>query len=141
MSTPPLYCPICGAGNAPQATTCFACGTALTAADATTQKPAGQSISSAITAPLPELHLLWGRYRLLDVVGQGGMGRVYKAEDTHLGNRLVAVKEMTSHGLSPEELAEVIEGFRQEALLLAQLTHPNLPRIYEQFSRGTIGIL
>jgi D-alanyl-D-alanine carboxypeptidase len=64
------------------------------------------------------------------------MGAVYRAADTHLGNRLVAVKEMSSRGLSPEDIVELTESFQREALLLAQLTHPNLPRIYEQFSEG-----
>ncbi len=134
MSSPPFYCPVCGAANAPGATTCVACSNTLAPAGSAPINLAGQSISGALTAPLPDLHLLWGRYRLLGSVGQGGMGRVYKAEDTHLGNRLVAVKEMSAHGLSQAELADVTEGFRQEALLLAQLNHPNLPHIYEQFS-------
>jgi D-alanyl-D-alanine carboxypeptidase len=89
-----------------------------------------------ITQPLPSFHLLQGRYRLLGQVGEGGMGKVYRAEDTHLGNRLVAIKEMSARGLSPQEYAEVTQGFQREALLLAQLNHPNLPHIYEQFSEG-----
>ncbi|HEY7355753.1 MAG TPA: protein kinase [Ktedonobacterales bacterium] len=136
MSSSPLYCPICGAANAPDATTCFACGSALDPTSSPPRNPAGSTISGSITAPLPAVHLLRGRYRLLGRVGQGGMGTVYRAEDTQLGNRLVAVKEMSARGLSPEEVQELTEGFQREALLLAQLTHPNLPRIYEQFSEG-----
>ncbi len=136
MDASPLYCPICGALNTPDATTCVACGNALAPAGSVPITPTGQSISDELTAPLPDAHLLWGRYRLLGVVGQGGMGRVYRATDTHLGNRLVAVKEISARGLSQAEVAEVTEGFRREALLLAQLNHPNLPHIYEQFSVG-----
>lgn len=137
MSSSHIYCPNCGAANTPDMITCFACGSPLAAAASKAGMPVRQTISGSVTAPLPALHLLQGRYRLLGQVGQGGMGLVYRAEDTHLGNRLVAVKEMSSHGLSPEEVVEVTESFQREALLLAQLTHPNLPRIYEQFSEGT----
>ncbi len=91
---------------------------------------------STITLPLPTDHLLKGRYRLLGRIGQGGMGVVYRAEDTHLGNRIVAIKEMSARGLSQEELAEATQAFQREALLLAQLNHPNLPHIYEQLSEG-----
>lgn len=145
MSSSPVYCAACGAANAPDAAACFACGAALSA-DAGMQP--GPSISSAITGPmpaqsdstitlpLPAAYLLKGRYHLLGRVGQGGMGMVYRAEDTHLGNRIVAIKEMSAHGLSQAELAEVTQGFQREALLLAQLNHPNLPHIYEQFSEG-----
>jgi dipeptidyl aminopeptidase/acylaminoacyl peptidase len=80
--------------------------------------------------------LLKQRYRLLAQVGQGGFGAVYQAEDTELGNRKVAIKEMNQHGLTPQEEQEAMQAFRNEALLLAGLTHPNLPRIYEQFSEG-----
>jgi serine/threonine protein kinase len=123
MTDVSLYCPNCGAVNQPQAATCFACGQAL-AADAA---PAG-----VLTLD----HLLRGRYRLVAPVGKGGFGAVYRAEDTQLGNRLVAVKEMSQRGLTPEELSEATEAFHQEALLLANLTHPNLPRIYEQFEES-----
>ncbi len=131
-----LYCRICGSANAPDATTCFACGDPLDPGTNAPGSSAGPSTSGAVTAPLPPLQLLHGRYRLLRQIGQGGMGAVYQAEDTHLGNRLVAIKEMSSRGLNQEEMLEAAANFQREALLLAQLTHPNLPRIYEQFSEG-----
>jgi D-alanyl-D-alanine carboxypeptidase len=136
MSSSHTYCPTCGAANVPDALTCFACGKSLTTADSTSGTLANPADLASITAPLPELHLLNGRYRLLRQVGHGGMGAVYQAEDTHLGNRRVAVKEMRPHGLSPEEVTELTESFQREALLLAQLNHPNLPHIYEQFTQG-----
>ncbi len=113
-----LYCPHCGALNAPTETTCFACKRSLTAPAPAT--PTGH-------------RMLRQRYRLLRQIGSGGMGAVYKAEDSQLGNRVVAIKEMSPRGLSPEETQEATEGFRREALLLARLSHPNLPRIHEQF--------
>lgn len=78
--------------------------------------------------------LLKQRYRILKQLGQGGMGAVYKAEDTQFGNRLLAVKEMSQAGLSPQKITEATNDFKREALMLAGLMHPNLPRIYDHFS-------
>ena len=83
---------------------------------------------------MPAGQMLRQRYRLLQTVGQGGMGAVYLAQDTQLGDRLVAVKEMSMSRLSPQELPRAVEQFRHEAHLLASLHHPNLPIIYEYFN-------
>jgi WD40 repeat protein/tRNA A-37 threonylcarbamoyl transferase component Bud32 len=124
MAASSAYCANCGALNPPGAAFCFACGLAFA-------EPADASAVALATD-----HLLKGRYRLARQVGRGGFGAVYEAQDTELGNRRVAIKEMSQRGLTPEELQGALEAFRQEALLLAQLVHPNLPRIYEQFSEG-----
>jgi serine/threonine protein kinase len=126
MNAASIFCATCGAANPPDAATCFACGNPPQAAAA--------SGSAAAAAALAVHPLLKQRYRLLAEVGKGGFGAVYQAEDTELGNRKVAVKEMSQRGLTPEEAQEATQSFRNEALLLAGLTHPNLPRIYEQFS-------
>ncbi len=73
------------------------------------------------------------RYVILGPAGRGGFGAVYKAVDTQLGNRLVAIKEMSQNNLNAQDTLAATETFKHEALLLASLTHPNLPRIYEQF--------
>ena len=67
------------------------------------------------------------RYVLLDLIGQGGMGRVYLAQDTRL-NRQVALKI-----LSPERVnnPRAIARFQREARVGAQLQHENLVRIYD----------
>jgi hypothetical protein len=62
------------------------------------------------------------------------MGFVYKARDTLFNNRLVAVKEMRQTGLTPQEVVEAAEQFKQEAMLLASLKHPSLPSIYDHFA-------
>ncbi len=124
MSASP-YCPRCGAVNTTEATACFACGQALADAAALPE-----SISQERQA------LMHQRYRRLQRIGTGGFGAVYKAEDTQLGNRLVAIKEMNPRALTPAELQEASEAFHREALLLARLSHPHLPRIYEQFEEN-----
>src|SRR4051794_28473519 len=67
------------------------------------------------------------RYTLLDMIGHGGMGRVYLARDTRL-NRLVALKI-----LAPERMnnPRAIARFQREARVGAQLQHENLVRIYD----------
>jgi serine/threonine protein kinase len=85
------------------------------------------------TGRLPTGRLLHQRYRILHVVGHGGMGAVYIAQDTQLGDRMVAVKEMSMSRLAQQELPQAVAQFQREAHLLASLQHPNLPIIYEYF--------
>jgi WD40 repeat protein/predicted Ser/Thr protein kinase len=121
-----LSCAICGTDNPTQAAFCFACGQPL-------QTSTIKYNSSSLTGLLVSNHLLNRRYRIISQVGKGGFGAVYKAEDILFGDRLVAVKEMSQSGLSPQEVATATGAFKREALLLASLTHPSLPHIYDQF--------
>ena len=70
--------------------------------------------------------LLHNRYRILDILGQGGMGSIYRAVDDNLGVE-VAVKE--NHFTTDEYARQ----FRREATILAGLRHPNLPRVSDHF--------
>jgi len=70
--------------------------------------------------------LLNKRYRIVDVLGQGGMAALYRAIDENLGVE-VAVKENL---FTTEEYALQ---FRREAVILATLRHPNLPRVTDHF--------
>ena len=75
---------------------------------------------------LPVGAILENRYRILRILGQGGMSRVYLAEDTRLGVR-VAIKE------NLQTNREARAQFQQEAQILARLSHPNLPRVTDHF--------
>jgi serine/threonine protein kinase/Tol biopolymer transport system component len=76
--------------------------------------------------------LLNGRYRIIDILGQGGMGSVYRAMDENLGVE-VAVKENL---FTTDEYARQ---FRLEAVILASLRHTNLPRVTDHFVIGDQG--
>jgi serine/threonine-protein kinase len=80
--------------------------------------------------------ILRQRYQLTNIVGQGGMGSVYRAEDLRLPGRLCAIKEVQPDpSLSPEMQAQAQSQFLQEASILAQLDHPNLPKVSDFFSQ------
>jgi serine/threonine-protein kinase len=84
---------------------------------------------------LPAGTVLRGRYRLTQIVGQGGMGNVYRAEDLRLPGRLCAIKEVIPDPqLSAELRDQANQQFLQEASILAQLDHPNLPKVSDFFS-------
>jgi len=87
------------------------------------------------TDRLEEGALLSGRYEILEIVGRGGMGTVYRARDSHL-DILVAVKEMNDRHTTTEEREAAIHQFEREARTLAQLSHPNLPRVTDYFVEG-----
>ena len=67
-----------------------------------------------------------GEYRLIDYVGAGGMGEVYRAVHSKIG-RVAAVKMMTRAGRDPRS----IERFLNEARIQASLHHPNIATLYD----------
>jgi serine/threonine protein kinase len=86
------------------------------------------------TGRLSPQSTLQQRFIIVEQIGRGGMGAVYLATDTRLGNRRVAIKEMSQAHLNTQELAEATMRFQREAHMLGALAHPNLPRIYDSFS-------
>ncbi|HEY7414264.1 MAG TPA: serine/threonine-protein kinase, partial [Ktedonobacteraceae bacterium] len=126
-----VYCRACGTGNRSTAKFCLRCGAQTEPLVPGTASPAplAQQYATYQTGTV-----LQGQYALLRPLGKGGMGQVSLAQDLRLGNRLVAIKAMHQQGLAPQEQAEAIAAFRQEAFLLAGLVHPNLPRVYAHFT-------
>ncbi|OGT27275.1 MAG: protein kinase [Gammaproteobacteria bacterium RBG_16_66_13] len=81
--------------------------------------------------------LLRERYEIRQIIGRGGMGSIYLAEDVRLPGRLCALKEVAQDPELPE--ASRLQGreqFYQEASVLARLDHPNLPKVSDYFSEG-----
>jgi Tol biopolymer transport system component len=85
-----------------------------------------EALLASVTSSDPLLGATLGSYRILEEIGRGGMGRVYRALDGELG-RHVAIKAL------PEEYAaqpERLKRFEREARLIASLTHPKIAAIH-----------
>jgi len=79
--------------------------------------------------------LLQNRYLIKKIIGRGGMGSVYLADDTLLEGRKCALKEV-EYDLSLDDvlIKEAQDQFMREATILARLDHPNLPKVSDFFS-------
>src|SRR5260221_10839590 len=102
-----MTCPTCNAPNEPGAEVCFTCGRVM-------------------APPVMKGTVFGGRYEILDPIGRGGMGTVYRARDRVLGDK-VAVKVLRAE-LSRRP--EMIRRFRSEMAMARKVRHPNLCRIY-----------
>jgi len=91
------------------------------------ESPAYESAAHAFVEGVAELRIgqTLGDCKILSLLGEGGMGEVYLAEDQTLG-RQVAIKVVKS-GLGT---SNIIRHFRKEEQILASLTHPNIARLY-----------
>ncbi|MEW6284541.1 MAG: serine/threonine-protein kinase, partial [Candidatus Eremiobacterota bacterium] len=83
---------------------------------------------------LKEGQTLQDRYLVVRLLGRGGMGAVYLAEDQRLSGRLWAVKEMVCY--DQVMVAQATQNFEREAQMLAGLRHKSLPMITDYFSEG-----
>ena len=85
--------------------------------------------------PLTPGKILRSRYKVTELVGEGGMGAVYRAEDLLLEGRLCALKEVSPDlSADPQTAEQAREQFYREASVLARLDHPTLPKVSDYFS-------
>ncbi|MBN2548147.1 MAG: protein kinase [Anaerolineales bacterium] len=115
-------CPQCKAPNRVSARFCAECGTPLLSG-----LPTGGNNTAENPNALKPGSTLQGRYRIERELGRGGFGAVYRAWDSNL-NKACALKENLD--TSPEAQRQ----FAREATVLANLSHPNLPRVTDHFS-------
>ena len=84
---------------------------------------------------IPTGTILQNRYRVLSILGQGGFGRTYLAEDQGRFNELCALKEL----LPPQDNAYALEKskelFQREAQILYQIQHPQIPQFRATFEQ------
>jgi serine/threonine protein kinase len=78
--------------------------------------------------------ILKERYRIVSIIGEGGMSTVYLVDDLVLDSSW-AVKE-TLDIFPDKDKKEIIEQFKKEAKILANLSHPNLPRVIDYFTES-----
>ena len=132
-----MNCPACGAALAGNSRFCSACGGAIDADTTRTVAMSSPSLSRSSSSSsssrtssdgrfLPGVTLA-GRYRIIALLGRGGMGEVYRADDLTLGQP-VALKF-----LPPEVAANPVslERFRNEVRIARRVSHPNVCRVYD----------
>ncbi len=100
----------------------------------TTQFSSGGGDESQDTS-LKANFVLQNRYKIVAVLGGGGMGTVYQARDLNFTDvrRLVAIKEMHTLATDGALRASMLKTFRREANILAALSHPAIVKIYDYF--------
>ena len=118
-----VKCKICNSDNTNTAKFCSECASPL-------QPDKDIGITKTIKTPVEEF--TWGtlfadRYEIIDELGKGGMGAVYKAKDTRL-DRTVALKFLPQSFITDDEAKE---RFVREAKAAASLNHPNITVIHE----------
>src|SRR5260221_10143335 len=143
-----MQCTQCGLSNPPGISLCTQCSTPLPLDDRTIGNPfpdsdasrdANQTLTHGWSEPAEPIaqtvsserlrpgQVLGNRYQILQLLGEGGMGAVYKARDTEL-DRIVALKL-----IRPEfaKNPEILRRFKQEMILARQITHKNVIRIFD----------
>ena len=131
-------CPACSASVSENTSRCPSCGAVLTGTQATIRQPPKEkskspaSSRSTSTSTRGEGKFLAGtvlneRYRITGLLGRGGMGEVYKAEDLKL-NQTVALKFLPEHFA---EDAAAHERFIGEVRTARQVSHPNVCRVFD----------
>jgi serine/threonine protein kinase len=83
--------------------------------------------------PIPLGTLLQQRYRVTKILGQGGFGRTYLAQDTGCFDEMCVLKEFTPNDRGREALKKSKELFHREAEVLYQINHPQIPKFRANF--------
>ena len=122
-----MNCPQCATANPDSAESCSHCGTPIPLGDSETV----QIIDRTALSPGDDFG---PRYRIEALLGQGGMGRVYKAYDKTL-DRFVAIK-VVRPGVMAD--GEILKRFKQELLLASRISHKNVLRIHDMGEVGEV---
>jgi hypothetical protein len=131
-----VTCSGCGAVSSENFRFCSSCGRAIASLNTPTLEP--DRIAAIPAPPPPSSHprrssgfspgaVLAERYRIVALLGRGGMGEVYRAEDLKLGH-VVALKFLPA---SLQSDAAALAGFHAEVRNARQVSHPNVCRVYD----------
>jgi serine/threonine protein kinase/Tfp pilus assembly protein PilF len=118
-----MKCPQCGSENTSDSRFCRNCASPLA-------EPGEYILTETIRAPAKELDsgtVFAGRYQVIEELGRGGMGRVYRVLDKKLGEE-VALKLIKPEVASDEK---TIQRFRNELRTTRKIGHPNVTRMYD----------
>jgi protein kinase-like protein len=130
-----MLCPACRHDIPEASRYCPSCGVRADASRAPTLTVGGTdellSSDALDGAQFVPGRMLSGRYRIVGLVGRGGMGEVYRAEDLKLG-QTVALKFLPKKITHPDRLAR----FHQEVRLARQVSHPNVCRVHDIAEAG-----
>jgi tRNA A-37 threonylcarbamoyl transferase component Bud32 len=144
-----VYCRYCGSKNILGNKYCHECGAPLVSHTHPNQSV--QATQSAVRARksykpeddedagptlLPENAVLQGRYQITKLIGQGGMGAIYLADDLRFSRRVAVIKEMLDHFTDPDQRRTATSNFDREAEMLANLKHMGIPEVYDRFTEG-----
>jgi serine/threonine-protein kinase len=130
-----MQCPACRHDVPESSRFCLACGArvdtsqAPTLTAATGSPPSSAALDGAQFIPGT---MLAGRYRIVGLLGRGGMGEVYRAEDLKLGQP-VALKFLSKE---VTDRADRLARFHQEVRLARQVSHPNVCRVHDIAETG-----
>ncbi len=125
-----MNCPHCSTANPDFAVSCKECSTPLLSINESDSETIQMVDPSAIT-----LGSDFGtRYRIESLLGQGGMGRVYKAYDKEL-DRTVAIKVVREGAIGQ---ADALKRFKQELVLASKISHKNILRIHDMGEVGGV---
>jgi serine/threonine protein kinase len=117
-----IYCPNCGKEKSKEDEVCPNCGFDFTSITPDPQKSKGKEDETT----LDDGEIIGNRYKILGILGKGGMGRVYKALDLEL-EELVALKMIETNIVNEE----MINRFKREIKISRTVTHENVCRIYD----------
>jgi serine/threonine-protein kinase len=131
-----IHCPHCSSRVSDEARFCSACGQPTSAASVTdfaatvaASTPYAHRIATSVPqeAGFAPGQVIAGRYRIVGLLGRGGMGEVYRADDLKLGT-VVALKFLSQ---AAEQDAGLIERFLAEVRTARQVSHPHVCRVYD----------
>src|SRR5687767_13659584 len=151
-----MRCPSCGVATSSNARFCAQCGHALQAEDITVAPShvglaGADAATQAVTRPPSKSHrpsssngwltssdsishgrfapgaVLDNRYRIIGLIGRGGMGEVYRADDLRLGQPVALKFLPDAVGTDAKRLAQ----FHNEVRTARQVSHPNICRVYD----------